>query len=393
MTKTPTIFFAEGLYDDQFARTLAASYASSADLGEAFSAARSIGTKVDPDSWYDGWISLARSVDRAATTERAVGHVVSARDASLRASEYYRQAFFFIRHLLDDERLQKAYADHVRTFADAAPDFGIAVGEAVEIPYEGTTLHGWFFSPDGAGTRRPTILLPDGYDSTAEEMLQYGFGALERGYNVLTFDGPGQGRALITQKLYMRPDFEAVLTPVVDWVSTRSDVDPERLVLIGRSFAGYLAPRAAAFEHRIAALVCDPPDPNMGSHIPAGIVGRIAAPISDLQMKLSADKREFFGARMVTHGDHDMADYLDTLRTFDMTDVAHQISCPTLLVECEGDALAGAEGSAALAAKMTAPVTSITLTAASGAGGHCGGMGQRVWNAAVYDWIDEVLAR
>lgn len=310
----------------------------------------------------------------------------------MRASEYYRQAFFFIRHLLDDERLQDAYAAHVRTFAEAGPDFGLAIGESVEIPYEDTTLHGWLFSPDMSGTPRPTILLPDGYDSTAEEMLQYGVGALERGYNLLTFDGPGQGRALITQKLYMRPDFEAVLTPVVDWVSTRPDVDADRLVLMGRSFAGYLAPRAAAFEHRIAALVCDPPDPDMGLHIPGGIVGKVAAPISDLQMKFSADKREFFGARMVTHGDHDMADYLNTLSTFNMLDVAHQITCPTLLVDCEGDALAGGDGSAALAAKMTAPATSIKLSAASGAGGHCGGMGQTVWDAAVYDWVDKILA-
>lgn len=393
MTKTHPIFFTEALYDDQFACTLAATYAGSADLGEAFSAARAIGAKATPDTWYEGWHALARSVDEEATAARDAGHTISARNAHLRASEYYRQSFFFIRHLLDDERLRTAYAEHVRAFAAAAPDLGAAVGESVEIPFDGTTLHGWFFSPDDAGARRPTVLLPDGYDSTAEEMLQYGVGALERGYNVLAFDGPGQGRALIVQKLSMRPDFEAVLTPVIDWATGRGDVDADRLVLIGRSFAGYLAPRAAAFEHRIAALVCDPPDPNLGSHIPEGVVGRLAAPITDLEMALSADKREFFGARMVTHDVHTMADYLNTLRSFDMLDVAHQITCPTLLVDCEGDPLAGAEGSAALAAKMAAPTTTVTLSATSGAGGHCGGMGQKVWDAAVYNWLDETLTR
>jgi pimeloyl-ACP methyl ester carboxylesterase len=223
-------------------------------------------------------------------------------------------------------------------------------------------------------------------------MLSYGVGALERGYNVLSFDGPGQGKALYEQRLYMRSDFEAVLTPVVDWLVSRSEVDATKLVLIGRSFGGYLAPRAAAFEHRIAALVCDPPDPNLGSHIPTGFIGKIAAPVTELQEKMSADKREFFGARMATHGVHDMAAYLHTLREFDMLSVAGQITCPTLLVECEGDPLAGSEGAAELAAAMTAPTTSIELTAASGAGGHCGGLGQRVWDAAVFDWLERTLA-
>jgi dienelactone hydrolase len=393
MTKTPTLYFSEGLYDDQFARTLAATYGGAADLGEAFAAARAIGTHADPDSWYDGWITLARTVDEAASAARSNVDVISARNAHLRASEYYRQAFFFLRHLLDDERLTNAYAAHVRAFSAAAPDLGAAIGEAVEIPYDDTTPHGWFFSPKGESKPRATVILPDGYDSTAEEELAYGIGALERGYNVVTFDAPGQGHALIEQRLFMRPDFEAVLTPVVDWLITRPDVDADRIVLIGRSFAGYLAPRAGAFEHRIAALVCDPPDPNLGSHIPGGFVGRIAAPAASLESKVSADKREFFGARMATHGAHDMGTYFDTLRSFNMLDVAHQISCPTLLVECEGDALAGAEGGDALAGEMTAPTMRIKLNAASGAGGHCGGLGQKVWDAAVYGWLDATLKR
>ncbi|MCS5735043.1 alpha/beta hydrolase family protein [Herbiconiux daphne] len=391
MATTPTIFFHDHLFDDQFARTLAAVYAGASDLGEAFSAARSIGARATPDSWHTGWLALARRVDAAAAAADAAGHSATTSGAYLRAAEYYRQAFFFIRHDIDDPRVLDAYADHVRTFQAAAPHLRAARAEAVEIPYDGTTLHGWFFAPDAATRPRPTVISPDGYDSTAEDGLAYVIGALERGYNVVTFDGPGQGRALYREHLFMRPDFEAVLTPVVDWLHTRPTVDVERLVLFGRSFAGYLAPRAAAFEHRIAALVCDPPDPNLGSHLPDGIAERIAAPTIDLEMRLSAEKREFFGARMATHGLTDVAEYFATLRTFDMTPVAGQITCPTLLVECEGDPLAAGGGADALAAALTAPTTRISLSAESGAGGHCGGLGQRVWDAAVFDWLDTVL--
>lgn len=393
MSKGTPLFFSKGLYDDQFARTLASTYANSADLGEAFAVARSIGAKATPDSWYRGWVEAARRIDDEAATAERHGHTITARNSYLRASEYYRQAFFFLRHELDGPRLQDAYAQHARTFALAAPSLDFAA-ERVEIPYQDTFLHGWFFSPDSSGTPRPTVIEPDGYDSTAEEGLSYVTGALERGYNALTFDGPGQGKALYVDRLYMRPDFENVITPVVDWLELRADVDPTRLVLIGRSFAGYLAPRAAAFEHRIAALVCDPPDPDFGSHIPGGLIGRIAVPVATVEAELSADKAEFYGARMATHGVHDMKSYPDTLREFVMLHVADQITCPTLLVECEGDPLAGgAQGASVLAPAMTAPTTSVHLSAASGAGGHCGGLGQTVWNGVVYDWVDTILGR
>lgn len=132
MSKSQTIYFADALFDDQFARTLAASYAESADLGEAYAAARAISPHPTPDTWYDGWIELARAVESSAVEAERAGHAVTARNAYLRASEYYRQAFFFLRHLLQDERLQEAYAAHARTFATAAPDLGVALAESVE---------------------------------------------------------------------------------------------------------------------------------------------------------------------------------------------------------------------------------------------------------------------
>ena len=95
-----------------------------------------------------------------------------------------------------------------------------------------------------------------GYDSTVEESyLVVAAGALRRGYNVIAFDGPGQGSCLRDQGLHFRPDWEAVVTPVVDFALTVPEVDAGRLALMGMSLGGYLAARAAAFEHRIAACL------------------------------------------------------------------------------------------------------------------------------------------
>jgi dienelactone hydrolase len=57
------------------------------------------------------------------------------------------------------------------------------------------------------------------------------------------------------QKLPFRRDWEAVVTPAVDYALTRSDVDGTNLALMGMSLGGYLAARAAAFEHRFRATV------------------------------------------------------------------------------------------------------------------------------------------
>ena len=89
----------------------------------------------------------------------------------------------------------------------------------------------------------------------------YAFGgaaALERGYHALIFEGPGQGSMLFERQIPFRPDWENVITPVVDYLRSRPDVDPARIALTGWSLGGELAIRAAAFEHRLAAVVADP---------------------------------------------------------------------------------------------------------------------------------------
>ena len=75
--------------------------------------------------------------------------------------------------------------------------------------------------------------------------------AMQRGYHCLQFAGPGQGTAIRLQGLPFRPDWEKVVTPVVDFAVGLPGVDPERIALMGLSMGGALAPRAAAFEKRI----------------------------------------------------------------------------------------------------------------------------------------------
>ena len=133
--------------------------------------------------------------------------------------------------------------------------------ERIKIPYEGTALPGYFFRPaerDGHGPRR-TLIFNNGSDGPVTAAWVQGIAdALARGWNAMTFDGPGQNAALVRQRLPFRPDWENVTAPVVDYLLARPDVDGVKVALLGTSQAGYWVPRALAFEHRVAAAVADP---------------------------------------------------------------------------------------------------------------------------------------
>jgi pimeloyl-ACP methyl ester carboxylesterase len=374
-------------YDGQLVRTLAAAPVHSSDLGETLATARSI-KRLEGSAWHSEWFALAEGAKHSANSSLATGDTTSARNAYLRASEYFRQSYYFVRSNLDDSRLQESYREHVQTFAAA-----IALmdwrAETVRIPYQDTVLAGYFFAPDDTRTKRPTVLFPGGYDSTAEAGWVNVPAALERGYSALVFEGPGQGEALFHQRLFFRPDYENVCTPVMDWLLARGDVQASSVILIGRSFAGYLAPRAAAFEHRLAALVVDPAQPNLADRLPGGIVAKVAGPVVKAQMRFSQNRREFFGARMAAHGITEINEYFAELRRYNMLEVAHEISCPTLIVECEND-FAGGSGQV-LKDAMTAPADLVRLRARQGADGHCAGLGQEIWSQTVYGWLSQVL--
>ena len=138
----------------------------------------------------------------------------------------------------------------------------------VEIPYQGTTLPAYFSAaPATDQGPAPVMIMFNGLDSTKEHMYNSEHWAelAARGISTLMVDPPGSGEALRLQGLTSRVDSEAWATACVDYLETRDDVDPTRIGLVGWSLGGYYAPRAAAFEKRLALVVAWGANHNWGA--------------------------------------------------------------------------------------------------------------------------------
>jgi hypothetical protein len=105
---------------------------------------------------------------------------------------------------------------------------------------DGFNFLGYFFRSGPAGEPRRTLIFNNGSDGSVVGAWTDGIAcALARGWNAMTFDGPGQNAALVRQGLAFRPDWEKVITPVVDFLCARPDTDGGKLTLLGVSQAGY----------------------------------------------------------------------------------------------------------------------------------------------------------
>jgi pimeloyl-ACP methyl ester carboxylesterase len=251
------------------------------------------------------------------------------------------------------------------------------------------------------------VLAPCGFDSTAEAgYTATGYMALARGYNFFVFEGPGQGGMLFEHRRPFRPDFEVPFGAAFEWLLAQDGVDPDAVAVIGRSFGGYLGPRAAAFEPRVAALVADPGQYDFASRVGVMAKGLSAANPDDFLAKLmSADPDldaelqallngprnvEWYGSRMAAMGATGVGDFIRTQLTFTLADVVGDIRCPTLLTEGEGDF---ASQSQLLYDHLECEKVLKRFTEAEGGGGHCEGFGATLFEGYVFDWLDEVLTK
>jgi dienelactone hydrolase len=287
------------------------------EFNEIYRAAERM-TLGDKESWYREWLRLAEDIDGRGAQAEAAGHRITGRDHYLRACNYYRWAEFFL--LPEDPRRGHTYDRCVACFRAAGRAFTPPL-EQVEVPYEGTTLPGYFYPAMNAGGKKaPGLLYVAGADVLKEELYFLGGrAAIERGMALLVVDMPGQGESLRHRKLVSRHDYEVPVGAAIDYLQRRREVDGGRIALIGRSFGGYYAARAAAFDRRLRACA---------------IFGALydGVDLYDTYPPIRNQLRWLTGAK-------DLADARDKLKAFSLKGVVDKITCPLLIVHGEDDHL------------------------------------------------------
>lgn len=393
----------DGLFQAQLLRAMGYAPYGGAVIAECLAVADRIG-RLNLTRWYDEWSGLARRLHDRGEAGLGAGAVVSARSAFFRASNYFRTAGLAVLGAPLDDRLVASHRREVESFRRGA-DLLDLPPEPVEIPYAGTTLPGYFLRACADATPRRTLILVNGYDGSAEELyFTNGAAALARGYHVLAFDGPGQGTMLVDRGVPFRPDWEAVVTPVVDHLLTRPEVDAGRIALMGLSFGGYLAPRAATAEHRIAACVsdCGPYDlldaslrrlPGPMARQIVGGTPRGRAVVAGLLDRIQA--RPSLGwalrrNRLVHQVDDPMA-FFEIASDYSLRGREALITCPTFVCATDRDDLS--IGAVELYDALICEKTYVQFKAADGAGEHCESGARTHFHEVAFAWLDEVLSR
>lgn len=394
------VVFKDETYDFELRRALGYAVSGGADINECLYTARRI-KEGDDESWYAEWRATADRVRDIGEKSLAAGHKVSAREAFLRASNYYRTAEFFVRANLGDPRIVDTWRLGRDSFRKAAALMDHPV-ETVTIPYEGTSLPGYILKPDGSMAPRKTLIVQTGFDGTGEELyFAVAFFALRRGYNVLIFEGPGQGGVLREQRQYFRRDWEKVVTPVVDFALTRPEFAPARLALLGISMGGYLAPRAAAFEPRLAAVIANPgvyDAFDSKSARPREELQKAAAEPDETNKFLRQEMKKNSGLRwhlqhgMFSFGKKSPLDFLLALSEYRLDGIVRRIRSPALVIVSEADHFQTAAAQTRLYDLLTGPKTLMRFTVAEMAGEHSQMGAIALSNQRILDWLDETLA-
>ncbi|KAH7017126.1 Alpha/Beta hydrolase protein [Ilyonectria destructans] len=386
-------------------RNIAAARYHGADIAEVLEAASQV-DHTNLETFHDAFAALARRVDTQAQAIDSVRHPVSARDAFFRAATYYRTADFYLHGNPSDPRINELWE-----LQQVAFDKALAL---MDIPGKRTTLQGdgfdipaIFYAADKSSTPKPTIVVCSGYDGSQEELLHnFGFAALERGYNVITYEGPGQPLVRRKQNLGFITEWEKVVTPVVDYLITRPDVDASKIGAIGASMGGWLVARAAAFEHRIAAAIAvdgvydvheayskamSPPmlaalEAADGDQVDKMVREQLAGDGVPVSVRWGIEQGLWsFNVNSAT-------EWMNLVKPMTLKGIEDQIQCPVWVGEAQNDQFFLGQPEKVRDA-LGDKATYVTLTSADAAGNHCHVGAQVLLNQLVFDWFEDIVSK
>jgi hypothetical protein len=372
-----------------------------ADLGECFAVMEKVGEN-DDESWFKEWMRMANKLEGEAAASFAKGQFQSATSAYFRAASYYKAAQISLRGNRREKRVIETWQKFKDCFSKAVQGLTTPL-IAIKIPFENRQLNGFLCLPDTDTTPRPLLILQTGLDGSAEELFwMFGKAAVERGYVCLIVEGPGQGSLVLEQKIPMRPNWETVVTPIVDFAYELPWVNTEKIAILGTGFAGYLVPRALAFEKRIQAGIVtsgifDFPALFFGSELSDGVLTSKAQK-EDLDQQIFSQMKECQSIRwtyenaMLCFGAAAPSELIEKLKPYTLKNYAQLIGARLLVVDSEYDARTHGQ-SKALYNALICPKDYMLFSADEGAGCRCQVGAQLLANEKIFNWLDMVFKK
>jgi dienelactone hydrolase len=224
-----------------------------------FNRAHALGL-ADRNDLYDAGSRVRSAADCVAVFE-TLSHRAAADSRDGHSAGYMRLAEFFTPPR-SPARIQRYR--RFRALFDAA-----FAGDGLtrhQVPYAGAALPAYSLPSTGSSSRG-TVLVHGGFDSLIEEFYPIWQRIAAVGFDVIAFEGPGQGGARALEGLTFDHDWEKPVRAVLDHFRLES------AALVGISMGGYWALRAAGRERRVDKVVCWPPVYDWIRRVPAPLRG------------------------------------------------------------------------------------------------------------------------
>ena len=211
------------------------------------------------------FVATAQRREEMARAAEAERHLITARDNYFMAAVHWGASQWTLhsngeRNLHNNRKKRECYTQYARL-----ADHRI---EAVQIPFNGSTIPGWFHLPPGYdGGRLPVVISFPGMDTFKEIFVALkGDRWLSRGIAVLAVDGPGQAEARVLGLKVTMENWTTVGKVIVDWLEQRPEIDASRIGVFGNSFGSFFATIVTANEPRIGACVANANNLEPGFH-------------------------------------------------------------------------------------------------------------------------------
>jgi pimeloyl-ACP methyl ester carboxylesterase len=339
----------DSAFNFQFLIALGDAITGGADIGPVLGAAKNI-VPGDFASFSEQFYALANYTKAQAADPENAYDGVNVRETWFSASQYFRRADFYLHNDWDNPLITSLWAEQTAAFDAAIAALPIP-GQRVRFP----ATHGnftidaiWYATSADPDAKLPTLVIGNGFDAAQEDSYHYFVAsALARGWNCITYEGPGQPTIRREQDLGFIPDWENVVTPIVDYLLSEKAnvVDENRLALVGNSFGGYLAARAVAFESRISAAVLvdgvwdlyagysSQLTPDIRAIYEAGNYSQFDEELLSLRAagKLSSDAAWGVDYGLWAFNTHSPSDFFNQTKKFQLESVVDQINIPVFI--------------------------------------------------------------